>query len=210
MKITTDDPNTSHPKNIILCQICDNNKNPKNYAALIDTGAHRSVISSKALRNIQYAIGESQTRQYVAANNQAIDLEPYYVNFTVLINKKPFKVRNAMVMRNYPKRQIIIGAPELNAHHATLIEANGKMTIGKYDQTTIQRFSMAQIGTRDSVNKIYAKIAMITPVEQHEHDHKVDNDTFATIGDTCYMGRAIHDYSNETIYEPDETCQGCL
>ena len=161
------------------------------------------------MRKIQYTIGENQTRQYVAANNQAIELEPYYVNFTVLINNRPFKVKNAMVMKNYPRKQIIIGAPELNAHHAVLLESTGKMNLGRFNQTTVQRFSMAQIGLKENISAIKGKIAVLTPVEQHDSVHKVDGDTTATVGDTCYMGRAAHDHTNKIIYEPNETCQGC-
>ena len=158
---------------------------------------------------MQYTVGKNQTRQYVAANNQTIDLEPYYVNFTVLINNKPFTVRNAMVMKSYPKRQIILGAPELNRHHAVLQEANGKMTIGRYEQTIVQRYSIADVGRTININNIKAKVAMVKPVEQHENDHYIERTTEATIGDSCYMGRAQHGTHYEVIDDPSDTCKGC-
>ena len=105
-------------------------------------------------------MGANQTRQYVAANNQTIELEPYYINFTVLINGKPFKIRNAMVMKKYPKKQIILGAPDLNQHWAVLQEATGKMTIGKYNQTTVQRYSINDVGIKNNVSAIKPRIAM--------------------------------------------------
>ena len=114
-----------------------------------------------------------------------------------------------MVMKNYPKRQIIIGSPELNVHHAVLKESNGKMIIGKYDQTTAQRYSFADINLNANISKIRAKIAMIKPAENNENDHFVDNNTNATIGDTCYMGRAANDINEEHIDDPSDTCKGC-
>ena len=56
--------------------------------ALIDTGAHRSLISAKALHTIQYEKGQNQTRQYITADNKKMDIEPFYVNFDVTINNK--------------------------------------------------------------------------------------------------------------------------
>ena len=146
----------------------------------------------------------------MAANNQTIEVEPYYVNFTVFINNKPFTVSNAMVMKNYPRRQIIIGAPELNQHHAILVEATGKMIIGRYNQTSIQRYSITDVGKTININKINAKVAMISPVEHHENNHYIERTTEATMGDACYMGRAGHDASMtvEDVLMSD-TCKGC-
>ena len=158
---------------------------------------------------MQFTLGKPQTRQYVAANNQAIDLEPYYVNFDVVINGMNFKVSNAMVMKNYSKKQIIIGAPELSTHNAVLQEATGKMTIGRYNQTTIQRYSLADINIKANVNKIKARVAMIKPAEDNEDSHFVDNNTNATMGDACYMGRAGHDTTSKEVDEPSDTCKGC-
>ena len=114
-----------------------------------------------------------------------------------------------MVMKNYPRRQIIIGAPDLNHHHAVLHEQNGRMSIGRYDQTTVQRYSIAQIGRKSKINYIKPCIAMISPVEQHENSHYVDGDTQATIGDTCYMGKAANNLATEEISDPSDTCKGC-
>ena len=142
----------------------------------------------------------------MAANNQTIDLLPYYINFKVLINNKSFNIRNAMVMKAYPKKQIIIGAPDLNYHHAVLQEVNGQMTIGRYEQVTVQRYSIAQIS---KVTCIKPSICMVKPVEQHDDDHFIDNDTKATIGDTCYMGRAANETKDAVIDDPSDTCKGC-
>ena len=184
--------------------------------ALIDTGAHRSLISSKALSSIEYQRGQAQTRQYITADSKRMDIEPYYVNFDVIINNKKYKVMNALVLKNQPKRQIIIGTPELTRHDFVLHEKSGKITVGTNWQTTIaQRYSVNQV--RAPVNRIKPKIAMISaenvehqkPVEYNENDHKIETDTHATIGDTCYMGRAAQDWSNEQIYDPSQLCLGC-
>ena len=114
-----------------------------------------------------------------------------------------------MVMKSYPKKQIIIGAPELNYHHAELHESNGQMLLGRYDRTQVQRYSIDQINQNHFINCIKPRICMLSPVEQHDNDHFVDNDTAATIGDTCYMGRAANDWSNEVIDDPSNTCKGC-
>ena len=175
--------------------------------ALIDTGAHRSLISAKALQTIQYAKGQNQTRQYITADNKKMDIEPFYVNFDVIINNKKFNVINALVLKNHPKRQIILGTPELARHDFVLHERTGKITIGSSPNAIAQRYS---INNLNAINAIKPKIAMIKPEnDELQQSHQIETETKATIGDTCYMGRAINDWNDETIYDPSELCHGC-
>ena len=83
------------------------------------------------------------------------------------------------------------------------------MTIGKYDQTIIQRYSYADINLKANINKIRANVSMVKPAEYNDDNHFVDNDTNATVGDTCYMGRAAHDNTTDAIDDPSDTCRGC-
>ena len=46
---------------------------------MVDTGAHRSVISINTLRNIEYTVGQPRNRKYVGATEHELQLERNYV-----------------------------------------------------------------------------------------------------------------------------------
>ena len=64
---------------------------------MIDTGAHRSVISRKTLEKIQHTVGQPRNRRYIGATNHELQLGPNYVDFKVVIGDKKFPIINALV-----------------------------------------------------------------------------------------------------------------
>lgn len=151
-------------------------------------------------------------RQYIAANGQNINLGSNYINVKLIINNKKFLIKNALVTADQPKNQIILGASDLERYGAVLHEKDGRMIIGNANRLTVQRYSWSEIKhtkMKTSINQIKGKINVIESVDQNESVHKIDGDTCATIGDTCYMGKAAHDQYNAEIPEPNETCLGC-
>ena len=151
-------------------------------------------------------------RQYVAANGQNIDLGNNYINFKLLINNKKFHIRDAIVTADQPKNQIILGASDLERFGAILNEANGEMTLGNKNRTMIKRYSWTEIKSnkmKTNLNSIKGHVKTISSVDQNESVHKIDGDTSATIGDTCYMGMAFNHSYNDDVPDPSETCLGC-
>ena len=165
---------------------------------MIDTGAHRSVISNETLQKIEYTVGQLRKRKYIGATNHELQLNPNYVSFKIIIGGKKFPIINALVENNKPDGSMLIGQSDLHNLDATLSEGDGKMAIGRKNRVVVQRYNQKEL---KEVRK--AKVNMVKKSENEESWQ-----TRATIGDTCHMGGDKENWEGP-IPEPSETCHGC-
>ena len=165
---------------------------------MVDTGAHRSVISKKTLEKIEYTVGQPRNRKYVGATNHELQLDPNYVSFKIIIGKKKFPIINALVDSSNPDGQMLIGQSDLHNLDATLHEGNGKMAIGRRNRLVVQRYNQNEI---KSIS--HASVQMVK-----SNDKDTEIRTTATIADTCHMG-GDRENLEKPIPEPSETCKGC-
>ena len=165
---------------------------------MIDTGAHRSVISNETLQKIEYTVGQPRKRNYIGATNHELQLNPNYVSFKIIIGGKKFPIVNALVENNKPDGSMLIGQSDLHNLDATLSEGDGKMAIGRKNRVVVQRYNQNELKSKRK-----PKINMVKKKED-EKDWK----TQATIGDTCHMGGDTENWE-KPIPEPSETCHGC-
>ena len=200
--VTSTSADTYDPRNLIQCAYIHKDGHLINTTAMIDTGAHRSVISFKTIEKIEFEMGEKRKRKYVGATNHEMKAGKYYANFKIIINGKKFPIQNALVNdSNETTDEFIIGQADLKNLKAILHEENGIMYIGRSNRTVVQRYNHSEI-------KSLKSNAMVKMVKSVEHLTGKSWQTQATIGDTCYMGGAIQNIKNE-IPEPSETCNGC-
>ena len=177
--------------------------------AMVDTGAHRTVISRKTLEKIQYTVGQPRNRRYVGATDHELQLGPNYVNFKIVIKNKKFPIVNALVENSKPDGQMLIGQADLQNLNATLYEGDGKMTIGRSNRITVQRYTQKEIKRNASISMVKSKNELDSATTNENEDQPIrDWTTTATIADTCHMGGDRENWEG-TIPEPSETCKGC-
>ena len=169
-----------------------------NITAMVDTGAHRSVISRKTLEKIEYTVGQPRNRKYIGATNHELQLDSNYVSFKIIMGGKKFPILNALVDNNNPDGQMLIGQADLHNLNATLYEGNGEMAIGRKNRIVVQRYNQNEIKS-----KSHARVQMVKSEE-----NEIEIRTTATIADVCHMGGDRENWEG-TIPEPSETCKGC-
>ena len=124
--VTTKSADTYDPKNLIQCAYIKNDGHLLNTTAMVDTGAHRSVISFKTIEKIQFEMGEKRKRRYVGATNHEMKAGNYYANFKIVIDGKKFPIENALVRDSKdPTDEFILGQSDLKNLKAVLHEENG-------------------------------------------------------------------------------------
>ena len=176
--------------------------------AMVDTGAHRSVISRKTLEKIQYSVGQPRNRRYIGATDHELQLGPNYVNFKVIIGDKKFPISNALVENSKPDGQMLLGQADLHNLKATLYEEDGKMVIGRSNRVVVQRFTQKEMKMKRNANISMVKQKEELNSAEKENGPIRDWTTTATIADTCHMGGDIENLQ-KPIPEPSETCKGC-
>ena len=205
-KIFTVNTNTAdsyNPKNLIKCAYIGKDDHLISTISLIDTGAHRSVISLKTLEKIKFEMGQKRRRKYVGATNHEMKAGKYYANFKIVIQNKKFPIIDALVKdTNDDNDEFIMGQADLKNLKAILYEENGKMEIGRSNRIVVQRFDCDQIKKERNVASVY----MVKTGKNGKIENT--NATMATIGDTCYMGGKKW-ADAENIPDPNEICQGC-
>ena len=67
--VNSSSADTYDPQNLIQCSYIQKDGQLLNTTAMIDTGAHRSVVSFKTIEKIEFEMGQRRRRKYVGATN---------------------------------------------------------------------------------------------------------------------------------------------
>ena len=173
---------------------------------MVDTGAHRSVISFKTLEKIEFEMGQRRKRKYVGATNHEMKAGNHYANFKIIINGKKFPIENALVRDSSDTSdELIMGQSDLKNLKAVLHEENGIMHIGRSNRTVVQRYNHTEMKVLKSNARVFT---IKSGTEESEDREERSWRTHATIGDTCYMGGDISNVRDE-VPDPSDTCKGC-
>ena len=201
--VTSNSADTYDPQNLIQCSYIQKDGQLLKTTALVDTGAHRSVVSLKTLGKIKFEMGQRRRRKYVGATNHEMEAGKYYANFKIIINGQKYPIENALVRdSNESNNELIIGQSDLRNLKAILHEENGIMHIGRSNRTVVQRYNHQEI-------KKFKINASINTITSNKNENELSSSsTQATIGDTCYMGGQVR-IENDEMPEPSQICQGC-
>ena len=107
------------------------NKTEKSYNVLIDTGATQSVVPSSVADRMEYEIGSRCKRTFVGANEKALKVEQYYINFEIrLENQKKYRLKNALIL-DINSDQILLGQYDMERLKAVVDCDEGTITLGR-------------------------------------------------------------------------------
>ena len=107
------------------------NKSEKSYNVLIDTGATQSVVPSSIASKMEYEIGSRCKRTFVGANEEALKVERYSINFDIrLENGKKYKLKNALIL-DIQSNQLLFGQYDMERLQAVVDCNEGTIQLGR-------------------------------------------------------------------------------
>ena len=180
------------------------NKTRKSYNILIDTGATQSVVPSSIAEQMDYEIGTRCRRTFVGANEQALNVEKYYINFDVrLENNKKYRLKNALIL-DIKSDQILLGQFDLERLKAVINCEDGTIQLGRSKRAIFQM--NRKNGNIKMVKGIDIQNQHFEEIVQQYHKNRPDNwslEPTEAEASSCYQG------GNGDEPDLSNMCSGC-